>query len=242
MSELEGRTVVVTGAAGGIGIVVARMAAERGARLLLIDPDETRLDALLGTLPGTGHAKAVSFLDSPRACETALQAIDGPLYGLVHMAGIYVPHEMNAAGREVYDRTLAANTTNAFDVTAAMLARLVPDEPARLVFASSQAFRRGSIGHVAYSVAKGGIAGLVRALSRNLAPRALVNGLAPGLIDTPMPAHVLTARGDDMLRDIPLGRIGRPEEVAGVVMFLLGPLSTYVTGQIINVDGGVHNA
>lgn len=158
------------------------------------------------------------------------------------MAGIYVPHELDAAAREVYDRTIAANTTNGFDLTCAMLERLTTDEPARLVFASSQAFRRGSIGHVAYSVAKGGVVGLVRALSRNLGPRALVNGLAPGLIDTPMPAHVIASRGEDMLRDIPLGRIGQPEEVAGVVMFLLGPLSTYITGQIINIDGGVHNA
>lgn len=242
MKELEGRTVVLTGACGGIGAVVARMAAERGARLLLIDLDAARLDALLASLPGTGHARAVSALDTPRACADALLAIDGPLYGLVHMAGIYVPHDLGPAAREVYDRTLAANTTNGFDLVGAMLDRLAADEPARFVFASSQAYRRGSIGHVAYSVAKGGVVGLVRALSRNLAPRVLVNGLAPGLIDTPMPAHVLVARGDDMLRDIPLGRIGKPEEVAGVVMFLLGPLSTYVTGQIINVDGGVHNA
>ena len=242
MRELEGRTIVLTGAAGGIGVVVARMAAERGARLLLVDLDETRLDALLGTLPGQGHAKAVSSLESPAACAAALGAIDGPLYGLVHMAGIYVPHPLEPGAREVYDRTLAANTTNGFDLVNVMLPRLAADEPARLVFAASQAFRRGSIGHVAYSVAKGGVVGLVRALSRNLAPRVLVNGLAPGAIDTPMPAHQLALRGEEMLRDIPLGRIGRPEEVAGVVMFLLGPLSTYVTGQIINVDGGVHNA
>lgn len=242
MQELGGRTIVLTGAAGGIGAVVARMAAERGARLLLVDPDEAALGALRETLPGRGHAQAVSYLETPEACAEALRPIDGPIYGLVHMAGIYVPHGLEPAARAVYDRTLAANTTNGFDLVNAMLPRLTSDEPARLVFAASQAFRRGSIGHVAYSVAKGGVVGLVRALSRNLAPRVLVNGLAPGLIETPMPAHVIAARGDDMLRDIPLGRIGRPEEVAGVVMFLLGPLSTYVTGQIINVDGGVHNA
>lgn len=242
MQELEGRTIVVTGAAGGIGAVVARMAAERGARLLLIDPNQAGLDALLSDLPGSGHAVSASLLDTPQACAEALTAIDGPLYGLVHMAGIYVPHELEPAAREVYDRTQAANTTNGFDLSIAMLDRLVTDAPARFVFAASIAYRRGSLGHVAYSVAKGGVVGLVRALSRNLAPRALVNGLAPGLIETPMPAHVIAERGEQMRREIPLGRFGQPEEVAGVVMFLLGPLSTYVTGQIINVDGGVHNA
>ena len=240
--ELQGRTVVVTGASGAIGSVVARMAAERGARLLLIDLDEARLSALAAQLPGSGHVVVASMLDTPAACSKALSAMDGPIYGLVHMAGIYVPHGLDAAGREVYDRTLAANTTNAFDIACALQGRLVTDEPARLVFAASQAFRRGSIGHVAYSVAKGGVVGLVRALSRNLAPHVLVNGLAPGLIDSPMPAHQIAKRGDEMLRDIPLGRMGKPEEVAGVVMFLLGPLATYVNGQIINVDGGVHNA
>ncbi|TDR88029.1 SDR family NAD(P)-dependent oxidoreductase [Enterovirga rhinocerotis] len=242
MSEFEGKTIVVTGAAGAIGAEVARMAAARGARLLLVDPNEVGLEELAAALPGSGHVVAPSLLHTPEACADALSRIEGPLYGLVHMAGIYVPHDLEPGARSVYDRTLAANTTNAFDLACAMLPRLVEDEPARLVFASSQAFRKGSLGHVAYSVAKGGVVGLVRALSRNLKARALVNGVAPGVIDTPMPAHVIEARGEDLLRDIPLGRLGRADEVAGVCIFLLGPLSTYVTGQIINIDGGVHNA
>ena len=174
MSELEGRLIVITGAAGGIGAAVARMAAERGARLLLVDPNEKGLDDLLRTLPGAGHAAAPSFLESPQACADVLARVDGPLYGLVHMAGIFVPHELEPGARDVYDRTIAANMTNAFDLVCAMVARLVRDEPARVVLASSQAYRRGSVGHIAYSMAKGGIAGLVRALARNLKARALV--------------------------------------------------------------------
>ena len=91
-------------------------------------------------------------------------------------------------------------------------------------------------------MAKGGIAGLVRALARNLKARALVNGVAPGVIKTGMPAGILAARRGEILKEIPLGRLGRAEEVASVVIFLLGPLSTYVTGQIINIDGGTNNA
>ena len=126
MSELEGRLIVITGAAGGIGAAVARMAAERGARLLLVDPNEKGLDDLLRTLPGAGHAAAPSFLESPQACADVLARVDGPLYGLVHMAGIFVPHELEPGARDVYDRTIAANMTNAFDLVCAMVARLVP--------------------------------------------------------------------------------------------------------------------
>lgn len=242
MSELEGRTVVITGAAGGIGAAVARMAAERGARLVLVDPNEKGLNELVRTLPGDNHVVAPSYLDSPQACAEVLAPVDGALYGLVHMAGIFVPHELEPGARDVYDRTIAANMTNAFDLVCAMVGRFVTDEPARVVLASSQAYRRGSLGHVAYSMAKGGIAGLVRALARNLKARALVNGVAPGVIETAMPAGIIAARRDDILKEIPLGRLGTAEEVAGVVMFLLGPLSTYVTGQIINIDGGTNNA
>ncbi len=242
MNELDNKTIVITGAAGGIGAAVARMAAERGARLLLVDPNEKQLKEVAATLSGSDHVIAPSSLDSPQACADVLARINGPIYGFVHMAGIFVSHELTPAAREIYDRTVAANMTNAFDLVCAMVDRLTPTEPARIVLATSQAYRRGSLGHVAYSMAKGGIAGLVRALARNLKAKALVNGVAPGVITTGMPAGIIAARRDDILKEIPLGRLGTAEEVAGVVIFLLGPLSTYVTGQIINIDGGTNNA
>jgi 3-oxoacyl-[acyl-carrier protein] reductase len=242
MNELRERTIVITGAAGGIGTAIARMADQEGARLLLVDPNEKALAEIVHSLGGKKHVPVASFLDSPDECARVLAKIDGPIYGLVHMAGIFVPHELTPAARKTYDQTIAANMTNAFDLVCAMNDRLTGDVPARIVLATSQAYRRGSLGHVAYSMAKGGIAGLVRALARNFRARALVNGVAPGVIDTGMPAHILAVRREDILKEIPLGRLGRPEEVAGVVMFLLGPLSTYVTGQIINIDGGTNNS
>lgn len=240
--EFAGRRIIITGAAGAIGAACARQLAERGARLLLIDVNGEALQRVATALPGGPHATAVSRLDSPQSCAAALGSLDGPLYGFVHMAGLFEAHDLTPEARAVYDRTLAANMTNAFDMVCAVLPRFARDEPGRMVFATSLAYRRGSLGRVAYSMAKGGITGLVRALARNLGSRILVNAVAPGVIDSPMAAPVILERRQRILDEIPLGRLGRPEEVAGVVRFLLGEQSTYITGQIINVDGGIINS
>jgi NAD(P)-dependent dehydrogenase (short-subunit alcohol dehydrogenase family) len=95
------------------------------------------------------------------------------------------------------------------------------------------------MGHVAYSAAKGGLVGLVRALSRRYGQRVLVNALAPGVIDSPKPRHLIAVRGEQLLAEIPLGRYGQPHEVATVIRFLLSDDASYISGQVINVDGGM---
>ena len=241
MPDLADRTIVVTGAAGAIGVVTCRQLAAEGAKLVLVDLREEPLQALAAGLPGGPHRTLVSALEDPAACADVVGAVEGPIYGLVHLAGIFVAHDLTPAARAVYDRTMAANATNAFDLVCALTGRLVTDEPARMVFASSLAYRRGSVGHVAYSMAKGAIAGLVRALSRNYGPDVLVNALAPGVIDSPMPQHILAEQGDAIMQRTPLRRLGTVEEVANVITFLMGPKASFITGQIINVDGGAAN-
>ncbi len=241
----EGRLFVVTGAAGGIGRETVRLLLAKRARCLLIDRDAAALEALVDELGvGARATPVVSDIASPAACEQALDAVDGPVYALVHLAGLFEPEDFARDARPVWDRVQAANLTNAFDMCVAVSRRFDEEVVCRIVLVSSLAFRRGSFDHVSYSAAKGGIVGLVRALSRKLAPHVLVNGLAPGHIETGMPAHIWAdrARSERMLAEIPLKRRGHPREVASVIDFLCDAASSYITGQIINVDGGVSNA
>lgn len=230
---------VVTGAAGGIAAPLLPRLTASGWRLHLIDVDEGRLAsarAAAGNGSGGGATSAASALDGIAACRAALPA-DGPIHALVHLAGIFEAHDFDAEGRETYRRTMAANADSAFDLMAACEDRLAPG--ASLVFVSSLAFTSGSADHPGYAMAKGALVGLTRTLARRLAPRGIrVNALAPGIIDTPMPARIIAERGEALRDRIPLGRFGRAEEVAGTVAFLLSEDAGYITGQLIRIDGG----
>ncbi len=235
------KLIVLTGGAGGLALATAPLFLERGGELLLIDIDQARLDTAVASLGAADRVRThVSDLSTPAKCADALDAAGKPIYALIHYAGIFVKDMgMPEENRDVYDRTIAANLTSAYDIAFAFESRHVTEEPARLVLVSSMAFRRGAYDYAAYSAAKGGLVGLVRALARRWGPKVHVNGLAPGIIMTDMPKQVLAARGDEIKKGIPLQRFGEPAECAAVAEFLCGPASSYMTSQVLNVDGGV---
>ncbi len=246
MESFEDRCMLVTGGAGDIGRATARAFLHQGARVHLVDIDRDRLAKAQAELQSFGRVSAhASALASPTECREAFTSCGQAVHALVHMAGVFEPDPLDSDDRSVWERAIGSNLTNAYDMAIAFRAQHVQDAGSgagRIVLCSSRAFQRGAPGRAAYTAAKGGIVGLMRTFSREFAPHILVNAVAPGLIETRMTTDLIARFGDQRTAEIPLGRYGTPEDIAGVVKFLCGPDSAYMTGQLITVDGGVLNS
>jgi 3-oxoacyl-[acyl-carrier protein] reductase len=242
MSDFTGKRIVVTGGAGGIGIETARAFMDRGGHVVMADIDEPALARAQQVLGRVRLATIASALDTPAECARVIESAGAPVYALVHLAGVFERDALDPDDHGVWNRAIAANLTNAYDMAVAFSTRFDQREPARIVLTSSIAYRRGSADRVPYAAAKGGIVGLTRALSRKLAPDVLVNAVAPGVIETKMTDPIIAERGEAYRQEIPLQRFGKPSEVAAVIRFLCSPDASYITGQTITIDGGMTNA
>jgi 3-oxoacyl-[acyl-carrier protein] reductase len=241
-SVFTGKRIVVTGGAGGIGIETVRAFMEQGGHVIMADTDEAALDRAQSVLGRVRLGTIASSLDTPAECARVIDAAGAPVYALVHLAGIFERDDLDPEDHGVWNRAIAANLTNAYDMAVAFSTRFDKREPARIVLTSSIAYRRGSADRVPYAAAKGGIVGLTRALSRKLAPEVLVNAVAPGVIETKMADPIIAERGEAYRQEIPLRRFGKPSEVASVIRFLCSPDASYITGQTITIDGGITNS
>ncbi len=237
----NGKTILVTGAAGGIGSCLVQMLLKAEAKVIAIDQDACGLSTLSNM---TQRSPNLTIIPSNLADETsAVDALKGveALYGLVHLAGTFDPDNFVIGDtKNVFDQSINANVRNFYSLFIAAKPALRASSNARIVLCSSVAFNRGAYFHTAYSGAKGAIVGMARSLARREAPNILVNVVAPGIIDTPMIRDLVKVRGQKtIVQEIPVQRIGTAHEVSAVIRFLLSEDASYITGQVINVDGGI---
>ncbi|GGL49799.1 SDR family NAD(P)-dependent oxidoreductase [Wenxinia marina] len=248
---MERRTLVVTGATGGIGRAVCDRLARDGHRIVAADLSGDAAAALASGLPGDGHEGRALDVADETAVEGFFDAVeaDGPVAGVIAAAGILILDEagqrrpITETTLDEWSRTQTVNSTGTFLQVRAFLRRRTarPMEGARFVGFSSVAAQLGGYrSSSAYIASKSAVLGLIKAAAREAAPIGVaVNAVAPGLIDAPMLRLSLDPAADaEVARAIPLGRIGTPQDVAGAVAFLMGPDSAYLTGAVIDVNGG----
>jgi NAD(P)-dependent dehydrogenase (short-subunit alcohol dehydrogenase family) len=243
---LDGKGVVVTGAAGGIGRAVAAAFATAGARVCAVDVSQQAVDELVAALENPQRHLAVgSDLANLATHESLLRRVRDSFGGvdvLAHLAAVLRRRPIEEVTEEDWDAQLNVNLKAAFFLnrTAARLMR-ENGRGGRLINFSSQGWWTGGYdGSVIYSASKGGIVSMTRGLARTYAPYGItVNAVSPGAVDTPMMRGGMTQESlDAFVRQIPLGRMARPEELAGVVVFLASDHASYITGATINVSGG----
>ena len=246
----DARTAIVTGvgAPRGIGRVVARRLASEGWSLALIDIDELGVDEFKKELEAEGFEDVVAIptdISSADSVDAAFAIIDEELpavVGLVNLAGIPCPTPLLDLSLEEWDRVLAVNATGSFLMLKAAAQRMVTTGVGRIVNTSSiTAFDGGgTFSKGAYAAAKAAVLGLSRGGARELGKFGItVNTVAPGPIDTDIMGGRLTDdRKAGMAADIPMGRVGRPEDIAAIVSFLLSEEAGYITGATFQVDGG----
>jgi 3-oxoacyl-[acyl-carrier protein] reductase len=245
MLDLSGKTAIVTGASRGIGRAIAVSLARRGAFVYAGARDSNAAETVEGIRAAGGNAELVSLdvtdvASVDRMVMTALEQ-RGRIDILVNNAGIARDQLMLRMKRDDWDQVLATNLTAAFSCVQAVARPMIKQRAGRIVSITSVVGQSGNAGQANYAASKAGLIGFTKALARELASRNItVNAVAPGLVETDMTKAIAEKASGDWLSQIPLGRIGRPEDVAAAVCFLASDEASYITGQVIAVNGGMY--
>jgi 3-oxoacyl-[acyl-carrier protein] reductase len=249
MLRLDGRIALVTGASQGIGEAVALRLAAQGARLVLAARNEERLKevaAKIAALSATGGAAHVLPLDLARpetigAAIKSLPAEFGEVEILVNNAGVTADNLLLRMSLDDWERVLRTNLTGAFALTQALIRGMVRRRWGRVISISSVVGLMGNAGQTNYAASKAGIIGFSKSLARELGSRNItVNVVAPGYIETAMTEKLPEANRQHLSSAITLGRLGTVDDIAAAVAFLASDEAAYITGETLNVSGGMY--
>lgn len=241
--ELEGHGAIVTGGARGIGLEIASELAGGGARVAVIDLDEERVTRVADHLPGRGHIGLVcNVADSSQVREAVCQA-EEELSGvtiLVNNAGITRDNILLRLKDEDWDEVIEVNLKGTFNMTRSVIRGMMKRRDGVILNISSVVGLSGNAGQANYAASKAGIIGFTKSVARELASRGIrCNAIAPGFVETDMTSALNEDQTEALKQQIPLGRLGSPEDIARMARFLAGPGACYITGQVIAVDGGM---
>jgi 2-hydroxycyclohexanecarboxyl-CoA dehydrogenase len=243
--NLKGKVAIVTGAASGIGAAIAQKMAEAGAKLVVADVQADKGEARAATLREAGHDARFMHVDMTDAASIAafagaVQSQLGTVDVLVNGAGWGTTHPFWEGTPELWERIIGLNLVGPMRLAKALLPEMMKRGGGKIVNIASDAGRVGSLGETVYSGAKGGLIAFTKALARETARYGInVNCVCPGPTDTPLMAAVPEKVQEALTKAIPFRRLGKPEEVADAVMFFAGDESSYVTGQVLSVSGGL---
>lgn len=236
------QTAVITGAAGEIPTAIAKFFHNRNIRLLLSDISLEALNPLVESLGSKqschGMIQDVSKAEDAERLASTCKELFGQVDYIVTGAGLYQHLTLDSIDTSEWRNSLAVNLDGVFYTIQAL--RPLLTRHSSIVNLASLAGQRGSINHTPYATAKGGVLALTRSLAQELSPYTRVNAVSPGLIDTRMMKSLDDAKRQNMIDSTPLQRLGRPEEVASVVDFLCSDAATFITGETIQVNGGLY--
>jgi 3-oxoacyl-[acyl-carrier protein] reductase len=245
MNQLENQIAVVTGAGRGIGRAIALKFAAEGADVVCVSRTQENSDKVAAEVRAAGRkawACAVDVSDAAtvNAAADKIMAECGRVDILVNNAGVTRDGLLMRMSDADWDTVLNTNLKGAFLVTRAFSRAMLKQRSGRIVNVSSVIGLIGNAGQCNYAASKAGLIGFTQSCAREMASRGItVNAIAPGFIETDMTAVLKDELKVALLKQIPLGRLGQAEDIAGAALYLVGPASRYVTGQVLTVDGGM---
>ena len=244
---LKDKVAIVTGGAGGIGQCIVRKLAEEGAIVVIhYNSSAKGAEELKGLLEGEGLRVALCQCDirDNKAVEKMTKDVHekyGKIDILVNNAGVALDARIQKMPEQYFDDTMAINVKGVWNATQHVVPIMLEQEAGSIINISSVAGTQGNIGQSGYATSKAAVIGLTKTVARETASKGVrVNAVAPGVIEVGMSAQIPEKLMDRLIPSIPLGRAGKGEEIAATVAFLAGEGAGYITGQVIEVNGGMH--